>query len=211
MSTLLKIFVDYFFSLLGLIIFLPLIFAVSILSLIIQGGPIFYYHKRLGKNAQPFFLIKFRTMTNEPSVSAELDEKRITKWGRLLRRSSIDELPVVINVLKGEMSIVGPRPMPVKYLERFNNYQLKRLRMKPGITGLAQINGRNKISWERRFNLDVKYIENNSLLIDLNIIFRTVFLVIRGYGVRSNRSEIMPEFLGNKKKNDKPSEKYYNQ
>ena len=139
-------------------------------------------------------------MKNGLSKNAEHDITRITKWGRFLRQSSIDELPFLINVIKGDMSLVGPRPLPEKYLNRFNKIQKKRLEIKPGITGLAQIKGRNYLSWEKRFFYDIEYIEKKSLMLDIKIIFSTVIIVIKGIGVRAKDQEIMPEFMGEKNK-----------
>ncbi|MBT6448531.1 MAG: sugar transferase, partial [Flavobacteriaceae bacterium] len=140
---------------------------------------------------------------NEKSLSAIHDISRLTNWGRFLRRTSIDELPALFHVMKGDMSLVGPRPLPLKYLNRFDDYQIKRIEVKPGITGLAQINGRNHLSWEKRFEYDVQYTNNNSFLIDLNIIIKTILLVIRGKNIHAKRQEIMPEFMGSKKKSNK--------
>ena len=200
MKRIIKRIFDIFFSLLLLTVFFPLLIATSLLSLLFQGNPILFIHERLGENRKSFKMIKFRTMNNEPSISAKDDERRLTEWGRFLRRTSIDEILVLLNVFKGDMSLVGPRPMPVKYFDRFSDYQLKRFNLKPGITGLAQIKGRNNISWDERFRFDVDYVYNNSFFIDLKIIFLTVFVVLKGSGVGSFDSEIMPEFLGKKDK-----------
>ena len=141
-------------------------------------------------------MIKFRTMDNELSQSAEHDITRLTPWGRFLRKASIDELPVLINVIKGDMSLVGPRPLPIKYLSRFNSFQKQRMGVKPGITGLAQINGRNQLSWEDRFIYDIEYTKNKSFFLDLKIILKTLFLVISRKNIDSKYQEIMPEFMG---------------
>ena len=170
--------------------------------MIVQGFPILFYQQRIGENGIPFILIKFRTMSNEKSLSAIHDISRLTKWGRFLRKTSIDELPALFNVIKGDMSLVGPRPLPLKYLNRFDDYQIKRIEVKPGITGLAQINGRNQLSWEKRFEYDVQYTNNNSFLIDLKIIFKTILLVIRGKNISAKGQEIMPEFMGSKNKEE---------
>ena len=200
-----KIVLDEIFSFFSLIFLIPILIIVSLACLLAQGRPVFFRDLRLGKKGKPFQMIKFRTMKNGPSLSSEDDEKRLTAFGKFLRKTSIDELPVFFNVLKLDMSIVGPRPLPVKYLNRFDKYQIKRLDVKPGITGLAQINGRNKLSWEDKFFFDVKYVKQKSFLLDLKIIFKTFFTVILAKGVESTDSEIMPEFMGSlKDKNDKP-------
>ena len=138
-----------------------------------------------------------------PSFSAKDDVKRITSLGRLLRKTSLDEIPVLLNVIKGDMSLVGPRPMPLKYLKRFNGHQIKRLNIKPGITGLAQISGRNNLSWEKRFDLDVEYLSKQSLAFDTLILLKTFMIVFKGDGVNAVESEIMPEFMGNEDGNNK--------
>jgi lipopolysaccharide/colanic/teichoic acid biosynthesis glycosyltransferase len=142
-------------------------------------------------------------MINTPSLSAEDDRKRLTKWGRFIRHTSLDEFPVLFNVLKGEMSLVGPRPLPIKYLSRFNSYQLKRMSVKPGITGLAQIKGRNHLSWDERFKYDIKYVENYSFFTDIKIILNTIIVVLSGNNVKAKNQEIMPEFMGSKNKQNK--------
>ena len=142
-------------------------------------------------------------MDNGHSLSSKHDITRLTPWGRVLRRKSIDELPVLFNVIKGDMSLVGPRPMPTKYLPRFNKSQIKRLNVKPGITGLAQVTGRNSLSWEERFELDVKYVKQNSLIGDLIIILKTLFTVIKGKDIEASDQEIMPEFMGSNEPDNK--------
>ena len=194
---------DLIASLFGIVILFPIIIFTFLINMIVQGFPILFYQQRIGENGIPFILIKFRTMSNEKSLSAIHDISRLTKWGRFLRKTSIDELPALFNVIKGDMSLVGPRPLPLKYLNRFDDYQIKRIEVKPGITGLAQINGRNQLSWEKRFEYDVQYTNNNSFLIDLKIIFKTILLVIRGKNISAKGQEIMPEFMGSKKKNNK--------
>ena len=191
--------VDLILSIFTLILFFPLISVMSIISFIAQGNPIFFIHKRIGLNRKPFNMVKFRTMKLGPSISASDDEKRITKWGRFLRTYSIDELPTIYNVLKGNMSFVGPRPLPVKYLDRFSEIELNRFLTKPGITGLAQIKGRNKTTWRARFKYDLFYLKKKSVFLDLKIILKTIFLVLIKKGTSSYDSEIMPEFLGSKK------------
>jgi len=193
---LLKFLFDFIASSFGLALLTPGLIIISIISIIFQGLPIFFLHKRLGKNGIIFTMIKFRTMDNELSQSAEHDITRLTPWGRFLRKASIDELPVLINVIKGDMSLVGPRPLPIKYLSRFNSFQKQRMGVKPGITGLAQINGRNQLSWEDRFIYDIEYTKNKSFFLDLKIILKTLFLVISRKNIDSKYQEIMPEFMG---------------
>ncbi len=192
----LKFLFDFIASSFGLALLTPGLIIISIISIIFQGLPIFFLHKRLGKNGIIFTMIKFRTMDNELSQSAEHDITRLTPWGRFLRKASIDELPVLINVIKGDMSLVGPRPLPIKYLSRFNSFQKQRMGVKPGITGLAQINGRNQLSWEDRFIYDIEYTKNKSFFLDLKIILKTLFLVISRKNIDSKYQEIMPEFMG---------------
>ena len=192
----LKSLFDFIASFVGVLLLIPIFLLISSISIIIQGRPVFFLHKRLGKNGIVFTMVKFRTMTVGPSKSAEHDVTRLTKWGRFLRKTSIDELPVLFNVIKFDMSLVGPRPLPVKYLPRFNSFQRKRMNVKPGITGLAQINGRNHLSWEDRFNYDVDYTNNKSFFLDFCIIFKTLLLVISRKNTDGETQEIMPEFMG---------------
>ena len=193
---------DLFISFTGLILLFPVLIVITIISVVLQGFPIFFLHERLGKNGIVFTMIKFRTMTNERSQSAEHDITRLTNWGRFLRKTSIDEIPVLFNVIKGDMSLVGPRPLPTKYLTRFNSFQKKRMKLKPGITGLAQVNGRNHLSWEDRFDYDINYINNKSFFLDINIIFRTLYLVVFRKNIEGKSQEIMPEFMGTSLKKD---------
>ena len=195
-----KIFFDTVFSFTGLIVFSPILLIIALMSIFFQGFPVLFFHNRLGKDGIPFKMIKFRTMSNGPSLSAEHDIERLTKWGRLLRKTSLDELPVLINVIKGNMSLVGPRPLPVKYLPRFNTFQKKRMNVKPGVTGLAQINGRNALSWEDRFNYDIEYLQRQTCLLDLKIIFLTILFVLNRKDIDGVDQEIMSEFMGSDKK-----------
>ena len=203
MHKLLKRLLDLTFSLIILFFISPLMIIICLICVITHGFPIFFIHERLGLNGKPFKMIKFRSMLVGPSISAEDDVKRITKFGRLLRKTSLDEVPVLFNVIKGDMSLVGPRPMPLKYLKRFNEYQIMRLNIKPGITGLAQISGRNNLSWEKRFDLDVEYLSKQSLAFDTLILLKTFMIVFKGDGVNAVESEIMPEFMGNEDGNNK--------
>lgn len=175
---------DKLFSLILLIILLPIFVIISILIKLDSKGPVFFIQERVGKDGKTFKLIKFRTMivgAEEKTKGTYIDEKNpyITKVGKFLRRWSLDELPELINVLKGEMSLVGPRPTLKYQVEKYNEFQKKRLLVKPGITGWAQVNGRNRISWEERIKLDIWYIENWSLILDLKILFKTVFEIFK--------------------------------
>ena len=194
-----KRFFDLITSLIGLIIFTPLLILISITIFSFDGFPIIFVQPRLGRNKIFFNIIKFRTMKIGDSKSSEEDEIRQTLLGRLLRKTSLDELPVLINVLKGEMSLVGPRPLLIKYSERFNSFQDRRHEVLPGITGLAQIKGRNQISWEEKFNYDIQYIDEHNFLLDIKILFKTVFFVLLFKGTSPEGQDIMSEFMGSKK------------
>ena len=177
----------------------PVILILIILGAIKMKGNPFFTQLRPGKNEKIFKLVKFRTMTCEKDQNGELlpDEKRLTKYGKILRSTSLDELPELFNILAGHMSIVGPRPLLVSYLPLYNAEQRKRHNVRPGLTGLAQINGRNAISWNERFKLDVEYVENISLAGDVKIIFGTVFAVLKRSGLSSETSVTMEAFTGN--------------
>ncbi|BBK27862.1 sugar transferase [Staphylococcus arlettae] len=176
----LKRYFDIVISLCVLFMALPLLIIVAILIQISMGRPIIFCQLRTGKDAQPFKLYKFRTMTNKYDEHNNLlpDEKRMTKIGRFIRSTSIDELPQLINVLKGDISIVGPRPLLMDYVALYNDRQKQRLFVKPGITGLAQISGRNSLSWERKFKYDVWYVKHQSMKLDCYIIAKTVIKVL---------------------------------
>ena len=189
---------DIITSLIGLIIFTPLLFLISIAILLVDGFPIIFIQPRLGKNKKEFKIVKFRTMNVGESKSSSNDEIRQTLLGKFLRKSSLDELPVLINVLKGEMSLVGPRPLLIKYSNRFNSFQNRRHEVLPGITGLAQIKGRNQISWEEKFIYDVQYIDEHNFLLDIKILFKTMTLVLFSKGTSPKGQDIMSEFMGSK-------------
>lgn len=176
----LKRYFDIVISLCVLFMALPLLIIVAILIQISMGRPIIFCQLRTGKDAQPFKLYKFRTMTNKYDEHNNLlpDEKRMSKIGRFIRSTSIDELPQLINVLKGDISIVGPRPLLMDYVALYNDRQKQRLFVKPGITGLAQISGRNSLSWERKFKYDVWYVKHQSMKLDCYIIAKTVIKVL---------------------------------
>jgi len=189
---------DILFSLAWLIGFSPLLLIVAILVRIKLGSPIFFIQERPGKNGIPFRMVKFRTMTDEKDSSGNLlsDEIRLTPFGKFLRSTTLDEFPEMWNVLMGDMSVVGPRPLMMRYLPRYNKFQARRMEMKPGVTGWAQINGRNAISWDQKFALDVWYIDNSSFWLDLKIVVKTFFVVINRRNINSNTAATMDEFIG---------------
>ncbi len=177
-------------------LFSPLIVAIVVLTmiatLVFLGRPVFFTQARGGKGGKEFKLIKFRTML----LGDGLDEERLTKFGAFLRKTSLDELPELWNVLKGEMSLVGPRPLPIRYLPRYSKEQNRRHEVLPGVTGLAQINGRNALSWEDKFKYDVLYVDSKSQFLDFKILFLTVFQLLRPRGISHEGEATMSEFLG---------------
>lgn len=192
---------DIIFSLAWLIGFFPLLVGVAILVRIKLGSPILFIQERPGKGAKPFRMVKFRTMTDAKDESGNLlpDEIRLTPFGRFLRSTTLDEFPEMWNVLIGDMSVVGPRPLMMRYLPRYNAFQARRMEMKPGVTGWAQINGRNALSWDEKFALDVWYIDNSSFWLDLKIVVKTFFVVLNRRNINSSKAATMEEFLGDTK------------
>ncbi len=190
---------DVISSLLAIIILSPLLAVTSVLVKTKLGSPVLFKQERPGKNEKIFTLMKFRTMTDERDENGELlpDEVRLTKFGKFLRSTSIDELPELFNILKGDMSVIGPRPLLVQYLPRYNEHQHRRHEVKPGLSGWAQVNGRNAISWEEKFDFDVEYVDNYSLLMDIKVLFMTVANVLKRDGISSETSATMEEFMGN--------------
>jgi sugar transferase EpsL len=176
----------------------PILIIICIIIWLQMGAPIIYKQMRVGMHGRPFMLYKFRTMNNSKGKHGELlpDEQRITRIGRLLRNTSMDELPEIFNILRGDMSFVGPRPLLRRYLKRYSAEQARRHEVKPGLTGWAQINGRNAIDWETKLKLDVWYVDNRSLLLDFQIIALTICKVIRRDGIGHADAPTMPEFLG---------------
>ena len=189
--------IDILISSIFLFFSLPLLLFICIINLILNKGKILFLQDRTGYNGTVFKIIKFKTMNDKTNSERELlsDGERLTVFGRFLRSSSLDELPTLWNVLVGQMSLVGPRPLLVKYLDRYNDNQLRRLEVKPGLTGWAQINGRNSISWEEKFKYDVWYVDNQSLKLDLIIIFKTIGQVVRGKGISQKNHPTMEEFM----------------
>lgn len=198
-SKYIKRILDIILSIIVLLILWPIIAVVAILVKIKIGTPIIFKQKRPGKDGVIFTLYKFRTMTDEIDAMGELlpDEVRLKKFGKFLRSTSLDELPELINILKGEMSFVGPRPLLVEYLELYNEEQNRRHEVRPGLTGLAQINGRNDTTWEDRLKYDVEYVDNISFKKDVLIILKTIKLVFSRKGVSSNTAVTMEKFKGN--------------
>ncbi len=197
---------DIVLSLAGIIILLPVFAVISILVLFKLGRPVLFRQTRPGLNGEPFSIIKFRTMTNEKDENDELlpNEERMTSFGMFLRSASLDELPELWNVLKGDMSLVGPRPLRMYYLPLYNEFQNRRHEVRPGITGWAQVNGRNAVSWGEKFEMDVWYVDNQSLLLDIKILFLTVLKVLKREDITHEGDVAMPPFRGNDK--DKISE-----
>lgn len=195
-----KRFLDLILSLLALIILMPVMIVIYILVRIKLGSPAIFKQQRPGKNEKIFTLYKFRTMTDKKDEKGNLlpDEQRLTKFGKLLRSTSLDELPELFNILKGDMSIVGPRPLLVEYLKLYNEEQRHRHDVRPGLTGFAQVNGRNSISWEEKFRDDIKYIENISFITDIKIVFKTIIKVFKREGISQENSATMEKFQGNK-------------
>lgn len=189
---------DFTVALFLVILLSPLIFIVGILVRIKLGKPILFKQQRPGLYGKPFYIYKFRTMTNAVGPDGKLlpDHLRLSRFGMLLRKTSLDELPQLFNVLKGDLSLVGPRPLLMQYLDRYTPEQARRHEVKPGITGWAQVNGRNAISWEEKFKLDVWYVDNRSLWLDLRILWMTVKKVIRSEGISQRDHVTMEEFKG---------------
>ncbi len=189
---------DILVSFLLLTLLLPLLTIISILVKYKLGSPILFKQSRPGQNGIPFLILKFRTMVNlTDSIGNQLpDNERLTSFGRFLRSSSMDELPELWNVLKGEMSLVGPRPLLMEYLPLYSKIQARRHKVKPGITGWAQINGRNSVSWEEKLEMDVWYVDNKSFLLDLKILFLTVFRVIKKDGINKKGHATIDKFKG---------------
>ncbi len=190
---------DFFIALLLLIVLCPIIFATIILLFFSNQGNVFFIQQRPGKNGKVFGIIKFKTMIDAFDKSGvELpDEERITKVGKIVRSTSLDELLQLLNVLKGEMSLVGPRPLLIRYLPRYSKEQARRHLVKPGITGWAQVNGRNTISWHQKFEFDVEYVEKQSFFLDIKILWMTFINVLNRKGISADGHVTMEEFMGN--------------
>lgn len=189
---------EFIIALIGLILASPILLIIAILVRIKLGSPIFFRQARVGLNGEVFEMIKFRTMKDACDAKGNLlpDEERLTAFGSFLRKSSLDELPELWNVLKGDMSLVGPRPLLVEYLPLYSEEQMKRHNVRPGITGYAQVNGRNNISWTKKFELDVYYVENFSLWLDIKILFQTVAKVLGQADINQEGNATVERFNG---------------
>lgn len=200
-----KRFLDFTLSLLALILLSPVMLIIAILVRIKLGTPVIFKQQRPGKNEKIFTLYKFRTMTDKKDENGSLlpDSERLTKFGKLLRSTSLDELPELINILKGDMAIVGPRPLLVEYLPYYTEEEKHRHDVRPGLTGLAQVNGRNSISWEEKFNDDLKYIKKITFMGDTKIILKTVGKVFKREGISQENSATMEKFQGSKENKEK--------
>ena len=191
---------DLALTLPAVIVLAPVLTLIAFLARINLGSPVLFAQKRPGFGGKPFWLYKFRTMTDARDAKGELlpDAERLTRFGRFLRSASLDELPELFNVLKGDMSLVGPRPLLMQYLERYTPEQARRHEALPGITGWAQVNGRNAITWEEKFKLDVWYVDNQSLPLDIKIIFMTIWKIFKREGINQAGQATMEEFKGRK-------------
>ena len=190
--------IDFLLSVIGLVILSPLLIIVTILLFVANNGKPFFFQSRPGKNGDIFRIVKFKTMNDKKDTDGKLlpDAQRLTAVGKLVRKTSIDELPQLINVVKGDMSLIGPRPLLTHYLHLYNDFQNRRHEIKPGITGWAQVNGRNAISWDKKFEYDVWYIDNMSLLLDIKIIFKTVLKVFKRDGINTDNAATTEPFSG---------------
>jgi sugar transferase EpsL len=195
-----KRFIDLTFSLIAIIIFSPLLITISFCVRIMIGSPVLFIQNRPGLGGVPFKLYKYRTMTDFRNAKGVLlpDSDRLTRFGNFLRSTSLDELPELFNVLKGDMSLVGPRPLLMQYLARYTPEQARRHEVKPGITGWAQVNGRNAITWEEKFKLDVWYVDNRTLWLDIKIIFMTIWKIFKREGINQPGQATAEEFRGYK-------------
>ncbi len=192
---------DIVFSAGWLIGFSPLLLVVAILVRLKLGSPVLFVQERPGYLGRPFRMVKFRTMTDARGPDGELlpDEQRLTSFGKFLRSTTLDEFPEMWNVLTGDMSVVGPRPLLMRYVSRYSAFQARRMELKPGVTGWAQVNGRNMLSWEEKFALDVWYVDHRTFLLDMKIVVMTFFKVFARSGINSGEGKTMEEFRGSNK------------
>ena len=190
---------DLSLAAIGFVLSLPFFFIIILLLLIANRGKVFFSQTRPGKGGKPFKIVKFKTMNDQKDASGNLlgDDVRLTTVGKWVRKLSLDEIPQLLNVLKGDMSLIGPRPLLMEYIPLYNDYQMRRHEVRPGITGWAQVNGRNAISWEKKFELDVYYVYHLSFAMDVKILLMTVFKVFKSEGISSDTSVTMQKFKGN--------------
>ncbi len=196
---------DFVFAIILLVILSPIMLIAAIaIKIEDSNGPVLFKQKRPGKDAKIFTVYKFRTMKVETKKDGKplTDMERMTKVGSILRKTSIDELPQLFNIIRGEMSFIGPRPLLVRYLELYTPEQMRRHEVLPGISGWAQVNGRNAISWEEKFKLDVWYVDNQSFLVDLKILFMTIYNILKREGINNSQGDTMPYFTGRISKNN---------
>ncbi len=199
---------DVALAALGLLVLAPVLLVLAVLVRVKLGGPVLFVQERPGRGGRLFRLLKFRTMTEARDATGQLlpDAERLPPFGRWLRASSLDELPELWNVLRGDMSLVGPRPLLVRYLPRYSAEQARRHEVRPGLTGWAQINGRNALSWDEKFRLDVWYVDHRTLGLDLKILCLTVWKVVRRDGISAAGEATMPEFLGKPESGERKAE-----
>lgn len=195
-----KRFVDLILTVPAFVLLSPVLIVTALFVRIKLGSPVLFKQMRPGLNEKPFNMLKFRTMTDERDANGKLlpDAQRLTRFGRFLRATSLDELPELLNVLKGDMSLVGPRPLLMQYLDRYTPEQARRHEVKPGITGWAQVNGRNALTWEEKFKLDVWYVDNQSVWLDIKIIFMTIWKILKREGINQQGQATMEEFMGDR-------------
>jgi undecaprenyl phosphate N,N'-diacetylbacillosamine 1-phosphate transferase len=195
-NRLVKPLIDSLLALIILVVTLPVLILISIVLMITNGGKVFFVQERVGRGEQVFKVVKFRTMNDGRDASGKLksDHERLTGVGRFVRKTSLDELPQIVNILRGDMSFVGPRPLLPEYLPYYNDEQRRRHSVTPGITGLAQVNGRNLLSWEKRFEFDVWYVDHQSFLLDLKIVLMTLYKVVKSEGISAEGHATMPKF-----------------
>lgn len=195
-----KRFVDLILTVPAFVLLSPVLIVTALFVRIKLGSPVLFKQMRPGLNEKPFNMLKFRTMTDERDANGKLlpDAQRLTRFGRFLRATSLDELPELLNVLKGDMSLVGPRPLLMQYLTRYTPEQARRHKAKPGITGWAQVNGRNALTWEEKFKLDVWYVDNQSVWLDIKIIFMTIWKILKREGINQQGQATMEEFMGDR-------------
>ena len=198
-KTFFKRLLDSIFSFIGLLVLSPILFVVTLLLAIVNGGKPFFFQMRPGLNERLFKIIKFKTMNDKKDAAGNLldDKERLTSIGNFVRKTSLDEIPQLFNVLKGDMSLIGPRPLLPEYLPLYNEFQKKRHLVRPGITGWAQVNGRNTISWQQKFEYDVWYVEHLSFKLDVQILLKTIKKVVQSEGINAGATITMNRFKGN--------------